>query len=417
MAITVNQSDNVKHDFLPPLMDYLHRKDESTVDRRMPVAVTIVKLMQLLPEPELSQRLPAVLTDVAQVLRSRSQEARDQTRKTLAAILSLVGPQYLGFILKELRSALERGYQLHVLSFTVHSLLVKATETCQSGDLNYCLPELTSIIMDDIFGITGQEKDAEEYKSGMKEVKSSKSFDTMELLARVTPINRLGFLMQPVRSLLVEKLDSKNAKKVDDLLIRIRNGIDQNSAAGSRDLLSFCHEVVRQVYAEENAPATKGVKLDYKIRKYLIQMESANKSKSKGATTSQLFKLSSFALNMVRKVIRKHEDLLTPGNMAGFLPMIGDAMVQGHEEVELAALRLLATIIKVPLADLDKNAPVYVKEAVDLIKGAPSMTSDSAKAALELITAVLRERRSVIVKEADIAHVLKALKPDIDEPD
>ncbi|TKA83685.1 hypothetical protein B0A55_00310 [Friedmanniomyces simplex] len=416
-TITPNQSENVKVDFLPPMLDYLHRKDESTVDRRMPVAVTVVKLMLLLPELELSERLPAVLTDVAQVLRSRSQEARDQTRKTLAAILSLVGPQYLSFILKELRGALQRGYQLHVLSFTVHSLLVKITETCRPGDLDDCLPDLTSIIMDDIFGITGQEKDAEEYKSGMKEVKSSKSFDTMELLARVTPIKKLGFLMQPLRALLTEKLDSKLARKVDDLLTRLRKGVDQNPEAGSRDMLTFCHEIVRQVYAEQHASSVSGVKLDYKVRKYLIQMESANKSKSKGATTSQLFKLSTFALNMVRKVVRKHDDLLTPGNVAGFLPMIGDALVEGQEEVKLAAIRLLAAIIKVPLTVLDKNAPVYVKEAVALIKGAPSMTSDSAKAALELVTAVLRERRSVTVKEADVVHVLKALKPDIDEPD
>ncbi|KAK3652729.1 U3 snoRNP protein [Elasticomyces elasticus] len=416
-AITNNQSENVKADFLPPLLNYLHRKDESTVDRRMPVAVTIVKLMLLLPASELAERLPGVLTDVAQVLRSKSQEARDQTRKTLAAVLSLVGPQYLGFILKELRGALLRGYQLHVLSFTVHSLLVRITAVCQPGDLDHCLTDMMSIIMDDIFGITGQEKDAEEYKSGMKEVKSSKSFDTMELLARVTPIKKLGLLLQPLRALLTEKLDSKMAKKVDELLTRLRKGVDQNTAAGSRDMLTFCHEIVRQVYAEQHALSAPAEKQDYKVRKYLIQMKSANKSKSKGATTSQLFKLSSFALNMVRKLVRKHEDLLTPGNMAGFLPMIGDALVAGQEEVKLAAVRLLAAIIKVPLAELDKNAPVYVKEAVMLIKDAPSMTSDSAKAALELVTAVLRERRSVMMKETDVAHVLKALKPDIDEPD
>lgn len=403
-------------DFLPPLMAYLHQKDESTVDRRMPVAVTIVKLLLVLPEAEMSARLPAVLTDVSHVLRSRSQEARDQTRKTFAAILALIGPAYLGFMLKELRSALQRGYQLHVLSFTVHSLLVSVTEVCQPGELDHCLPDVTAVIMDDIFGITGQEKDAEEYKSGMKEVKSSKSFDTMELMARVTPVNKLGLLIRPLRAMLTEKLDSKAVKKVDDLLVRLRKGIDQNPAADNRDMLVFCHEIVRQVYAEQNAALVKGPVQDYKVRKYLIQMEAANK-KTRGAMTSHIFKLVSFALNLVRRVVRRHEDLQTPANMAGFLPMIGDALVQGQEEVKLAAIKLLAAIIRIPLAELDTNAPVYVKEAVGLIKAAPSMTAESAKAALELITAVLREKRLVPVKEADIAHVLKALKPDIDEPD
>ncbi|KAF2772660.1 hypothetical protein EJ03DRAFT_189983 [Teratosphaeria nubilosa] len=410
-------SEIIIKDFLPPLTEYLHSKDESTVDRRMPVAVTVVKLLLLLPEAEVGVRLAAILTDVSHVLRSRGQEARDQTRRTLATILTLLGPAYMGFIVKELRSALQRGYQLHVLSFTVHSLLVNITEIAQPGDLDHCLPELVSIIMDDTFGIAGQEKDAEEYKSGMKEVKSSKSFDTMELLARVTPIKQLGVLVRPLRALLSEKLDLKAIKKADELLIRFRKGVDQNPAADNRDMLIFCHEMVRQVYAEQNTPAANGQVLDYRVRKYLIQMEAANKNKGKAATTSQLYKLISFALNLVRKVIRRHEDLQTPANMAGFLPMAGDALVQGQEEVKIAAIKLLATIIRLPMKDLEANAPVYVKEAVAIIKSATSITSDSAKAGLELITAVLREKRSVTVKEQDIAHVLKALKADIDEPD
>ncbi|KAH9837440.1 U3 small nucleolar RNA-associated protein 20-like [Teratosphaeria destructans] len=415
--LQAQRSEIIIKDFLPPLMEYLHSKDESTVDRRMPVAVTIVKLLLLLPEAEVGVRLAAILTDVSHVLRSRSQEARDQTRRTLATILTLLGPAYMGFIVKELRSALQRGYQLHVLSFTVHSLLVNVTEIAQPGDLDHCLSELVSIIMDDTFGITGQEKDAEEYKSGMKEVKSSKSFDTMELLARATPIKQLGVLVRPLRALLSEKLDLKAIKKADELLIRLRKGIDQNPAAENRDMLIFCHELVRQVYTEQNTPAANGQVLDYRVRKFLIQMEAANKNKGKAATTSQLYKLISFALNLVRKVVRRHEDLQTPANMTGFLPMTGDALVQGQEEVKIAAIKLLAAIIRLPMKDLEANAPVYVKEAVAIIKSATSITSDSANAGLELITAVLREKRSVVVKEQDIAHVLKALKADIDEPD
>lgn len=412
------KNEIIVRDFLPPLTDYVHHKDESTIDRRMPVAVTIVKLLLVLPESEMNARLAPVLSDVCHVLRSRSQEARDQTRKTLATISSLAGPAYLGFVLKQLRSALQRGYQLHVLSFTVHSLLINAIDTCQTGDLDYCVPDLIDVIMDDIFGVTGQEKDAEEYKSGMKEVKSSKSFDTMELLARITPVQRLGLLVKPLRDLLSEKLDSKMLKKIDDLLTRLRKGLDQNAAADTRDMLVFCHEIVRQVHSEQQAAADPAKKAaDRRINRYLIQMESANKSKSKGATTTQLFKLASFALNLLRKVLRRHEDLMTVGNMAGFLPIAGDALVQGQEDVQTAAVKLLSTVMKLPMQALDDNAAVYVNESVRLIKGANTMTSDSAKAALELVTAVLREKRSVTIKDRDIGEVLKCVKADIDEPD
>jgi U3 small nucleolar RNA-associated protein 20 len=406
----------ITRNFLPPLVGYLHLKDESTVDRRMPVAVTIVKLLQLLPEQEMSLRLAPVLTDVCHVLRSRSPEARDQTRKALAAILELVGPSYFGFLLKELRGALQRGYQLHVLSFTVHSLLVHGVDKYNPGDLDHCLGSIASVVMDDIFGVTGQEKEAEEYKSGMKEVKSSKSYDTMELLARITPVQKLGQLIQPLRALMMEKLDSKMAEKIDGLLNRIRRGLDQNPASESREMLMFCHEIVRHVYAEPQSNRSRK-ELDAKRSRYIVRPEPSGKTKSKTATTAQTFKLVSFALNLLRKVLRRHEDLQTPANLAGFLPMAGDALVQPQEEVQLSATRLLSTIMSVPLAELDVNAPVYVNEAVRLIKAAPSMTSDSSKAALELVTAVLREKRAVKIKDKDIGDILKSIKTDIDEPD
>ncbi|USW56121.1 Putative down-regulated-in-metastasis protein [Septoria linicola] len=403
---------------LTPLLEYLRQKDESTVDRRISIAVTIVKLMSGLPKEEFASRLPGVLTDICHVLRSRSQEARDQTRKALAQILEFVGPTYFGFILKELKGSLKRGYQLHVLSFTVHSLLVGSLDTFNAGDLDECLPHLMDVIMDDIFGVTGQEKDAEEYKSGMKEVKSSKSYDTMELLARVTPIKRLGALVRPVRNMLSEMLGNKSVKKIDDLLLRLRKGLDQNPEADSRDMLSFCWEIVNQVYAENNAAHAPKPQIDERRKRYEVQPEPEKKKQgSKGSTTSYRFKLIAFALNLLRKVVRRHEDLQTPANMAGFLPMAGDALIQGQEEVKLSAVRLLSTIMRVPIKQLEDNAPVYVREAVAMIKCASSSTTDASQAALELVTSVLRERRSVQVKEKDVALLLKRIKTDIDEPD
>ncbi|KAK5169097.1 U3 snoRNP protein [Saxophila tyrrhenica] len=416
-ATIKTRADIIVRDFLPPLMAYLHLKDESTVDRRMPVAVTIVKLLQLLPEEEMSIRLAPVLTDVCHVLRSRSIEARDQTRKALAAILGLVGPAYFGFLLKELRVALQRGYQLHVLSFTVHSLLVHAIDQYQPGDLDHCLSQLAMVIMDDIFGVTGQEKEAEEYKTGMKEIKSSKSYDTMELLARVTPVQRLGRLIQPVRTLLMERLDFKSAEKIDSLLARLRKGLDQNPAAESRDMLTFCHEIVRHVYAEQSDGGPRTKEADPRRNRYLIKPERRDTKGSKTATTSHIFKLVSFALNLLRKVLRRHEDLQTPGNLAGFLPMAGDALVQSQEEVQVSAMRLLSTIMRVPIPELETDAPVYAKEAVRTLKATTSINTDAARGALELLTAVLREKRSVPVKGKDIGDVLKTIKVDIDEPD
>jgi U3 small nucleolar RNA-associated protein 20 len=150
LAKTLPQQDKLSSDlinnFLPDLTNFLHKKDEATVSLRVPIAVAIAKVLLVLPPLEIETRLPGVLLDICYILKSRAQEARDMSRNTLSDIATLMGPGYLGFILKALRTALQRGYQLHVLSFTLHSILVKLADQTKPGDLDYCLADLVDVV-------------------------------------------------------------------------------------------------------------------------------------------------------------------------------------------------------------------------------------------------------------------------------
>ncbi|CAA9956981.1 DRIM multi-domain protein [Pyrenophora teres f. maculata] len=420
LAKTLPQQEKLSNDlinnFLPDLTSFLHKKDEATVSLRVPIAVAIAKVLLVLPPMEIENRLPGVLLDICYILKSRAQEARDMSRNTLSEIATLMGPGYLGFILKALRTALQRGYQLHVLSFTLHTILVKLSEQTKPGDLDYCLAEVVDVIMDDTFGATGQEKDAEEYISKMKEVKSSKSFDSMDIIARSATPAHIIKLVLPIRSLLIEKLNARMVQKIDELLRRIGLGVLQNPTVNNRDILVFCYELIQEVYAA-NTSTEKKAKIDPKNKRYLINNKGAAKSGARLSTSSYLYKMIRFGMDILRTVMRKHEELQTPQNLAGFLPIIGDAMVQGQEEVQVSAVRLLTTIIKVPMIELDTNCPVYIDEAMRAIKGAMSSNTELAQASLKLVSAVLRERPNVQVKERDIGNLLKRMMPDLDEPD
>ncbi|KAF1940701.1 U3 snoRNP protein Utp20 [Clathrospora elynae] len=421
LAKTLPQQEKLSKDliasFLPDLTEFLHKKDETTVSLRVPIAVAVAKVLLLLPPLEIETRLPAVLLDICYILKSRAQESRDMSRNTLSDIAMLMGPGYLGFILKALRTALQRGYQLHVLSFTLHSILVKLADQMKPGDLDYCLAEIVDVVMDDTFGVTGQEKDAEEYISKMKEVKSSKSFDSMDIVARSATPSHIIKLVLPIRSLLIEKLNARMVQKIDELLRRIGLGILQNPTVNNRDILVFCYELIQEVYAASASTEKKG-RIDPKNKRYLINSRGAAKSGAgRLSTSSYLYKMIRFGMDILRTVLRKHDDLQTPQNLAGFLPIIGDAMVQGQEEVQVSAVRLLTTIIKVPMTELDTNCPVYIDEAMRAIKGALSSNTELAQASLKLVSAVLRERPHVEIKERDIGHLLKRMVPDLDEPD
>ncbi|KAI4279772.1 MAG: hypothetical protein LQ337_000052 [Flavoplaca oasis] len=409
-------ADDLKKDLLAALTKYLHLKDESTVSLRVPVAVSAVKLLTLLPPDQIADSLPAMLTDVCNILRSRAQESRDLTRKTLVEIADVVGPAYFGFIIKELRRALARGYQLHVLSYTMHSLLVGTASRFKPGDLDYCLPQIVAIIMDDTFGATGQEKDAEEYISKMKEVKSSKSYDSMEIVARTATAEYFLHLVRPIQSLLKERLDLKMIRKVDELLRRVGIGLLHNPAIQSRQVLIFCHEIIRETYRSSEEPGDQSSTQYQRNKRFLVNLKGTPKSQY-ASSSSCKYKLIRFALDLLRSTVQRFEDLRTAANLAGFMPMIGDAMVQSNEEVQMAAIRLLSTIIKVPLQEIHSNAIVYVSEAVKIVKASPTTSTELAQAALKLVSAVLRERRDVEVREIDVAYLLKRIQPDLEELD
>ncbi|KAF8852015.1 HEAT repeat protein-like protein [Acephala macrosclerotiorum] len=409
--------DDLCSNIIPPLTAYLHDKDESTVSLRVPVAVIVVRLLKLLPEDKLKERLPAVLTDVCHILRSKAQSSRDMTRDTLVKICVLLGPSTFGFVLKELRSALATGSQIHVLSYTMHSILVACIPEYSPGDLDYCLPSIVSIIMDDIFGAAGQEKDAEEYTSKMKEVKSSKSYDSMELVARTATLSRLTDLVKPIRLLLKEKLNLKMVRKIDELLNRITNGLLRNSAAESRDSLIFCYEVIQDVYNGEKPKEAAPV--DRKLKKYLLQ-KGAKRAGERGGTSIYTHKLVRFAFDVMRSVLKKYDSLRTGNNITGFIPILGDAVVQAEDEVKVAAFRLLTTLVKVPLKNSSEGTDLYriaAAEARKAISANSSTASDISQAALKLISVILRDRQDVPVKDTAVDELLARLKDDITEPE
>ncbi|KAL8716003.1 MAG: hypothetical protein Q9220_000670 [cf. Caloplaca sp. 1 TL-2023] len=398
---------------LPALTKYLHEKDESAVSLRVPVAVTAAKLLKLLPPAEIENCLPKVLTDVCNILRSRAQDSRDLTRKTLAQIAAVVGPAYFGFILKELRRALARGYQLHVLSYTVHSLLVTTTLDFQTGDLDYCLPQIVAVVMDDIFGTTGQEKDAEDYISKMKEVKSSKSYDSMEIVSRTASAENFRHLIRPLQSLLGERLDANILRKIDELLKRIRVGLLHNEATQNHQVLVFCHEIIRETISSMGAHGgNPQASRHHQPNKRFIANVNGFFGMKSARTSICRHELIRFAFDLLRTVLQKYDGLRTPLNVAGFMPLLDDPLVKANEDTRTSAIRVLTIIIKVPLPEI---VAIYVGEAVKIIKSSPSIKTETPQAALKLVSAILRERRDVDIKENHLAYLLNRVQPDLEE--
>uniref|UniRef100_A0A2K5MGK5 UTP20 small subunit processome component n=1 Tax=Cercocebus atys TaxID=9531 RepID=A0A2K5MGK5_CERAT len=213
--------------------------DEEVV--RVPLAFAMVKLMQSLPQEVMEANLPSILLKVCALLKNRAQEIRDIARSTLAKIIEDLGVHFLQYVLKELQTTLVRGYQVHVLTFTVHMLLQGLTNKLQVGDLDSCLDIMIEIFNHELFGAVAEEKEVKQILSKVMEARRSKSYDSYEILGKFVGKDQVTKLILPLKEILQNTTSLKLARKVHETLRRITVGliVNQEMTAESILLLSY----------------------------------------------------------------------------------------------------------------------------------------------------------------------------------
>lgn len=230
-------------------------EEQNTALIRVPLSLGMVSAVLCLDEQSMIAELPGVLTGICQQLRCKIESVRDAVREYLGRIAVLLGASYFKFIIKELKGALSRGAHVHILSYTLYHLMVHITKNdhLAHGDMDDCAQLIIDIIMEDTFGLTGHEKDADAYISRTKEVKEKMSFETAEILARNISLKHFSVLIQPVKFILRERLSSKMRTKLTQLMHRFSVGLSHNAEANTAQILILCYELYHQAqsYVEE----------------------------------------------------------------------------------------------------------------------------------------------------------------------
>uniref|UniRef100_A0A182NLU3 Uncharacterized protein n=1 Tax=Anopheles dirus TaxID=7168 RepID=A0A182NLU3_9DIPT len=220
--------------------------------QKLPIAIAIVKLFMKLPRKEIEVNLPKLIIKVITFLKSRLKLARVQARNTLAHIMLELGPSYLSFVLQNLMAMLTRGFQRHVLTFTVHTIIERAQKHLSDGPvLENILQTVLHICTEDIFGQliglmngstieTGSLK-----KNSMPEAKSSrKPYQTLYILAKAANERMLVDLFAPFRVVLSKYRTHQTVTKVQDAFHQIAEGIVANESISPESLLVFIYGLV-----------------------------------------------------------------------------------------------------------------------------------------------------------------------------
>ncbi|CAN9508305.1 unnamed protein product [Ophioblennius macclurei] len=213
---------------------------------RIPIAFAMVKIMQTLPPHIMEANLPGILIKVCVLLRNRFQEVRDVARGTLIKILETLGCRYLQYILKEMQGVLVKGYQVHVLTFTVYQLLSALSPTLKSGDLDPCMNMLIDVFNNELFGSVAEEKEVKGIVSKLMEARHSKSMDSYELLAQFCSKQSITKLILPLKEILETSSSLKVCNRVAAVLRRLVLGLLANDGMTSQDILLLSHGLVSQ---------------------------------------------------------------------------------------------------------------------------------------------------------------------------
>ncbi|OXU31234.1 hypothetical protein TSAR_014768 [Trichomalopsis sarcophagae] len=149
---------------------------------RVPIALAMVKLLQKLPQGMLDSNLRGIFTKICTFLKSRLESVRRTTREILQKIMVTLGPDYLHHLLKEMNALLTRGYQVHVLTFTIHAVLVSLKPYFKPAHMRSNLSSILSVCKIDLFGPTAEEKEIAGIVKNVSEARSTKSYDIFHIL-------------------------------------------------------------------------------------------------------------------------------------------------------------------------------------------------------------------------------------------
>lgn len=106
-------------------------KNQSVVKNtliQLPVALAVTKIVKKLPEERYHEYLNLLLDDVISKLRTKKDKQRQSARRILGVMLQETGPGKLQYVIRKLKAHLVHGYQLHVLGYTVVTLLYQLYE-------------------------------------------------------------------------------------------------------------------------------------------------------------------------------------------------------------------------------------------------------------------------------------------------
>lgn len=396
------------HKNLFPKIQKLLTSDSDNIN--VNISLVALKILKLLPPEIIDSQLPTIVHRISNFLKHRLESVRDEARSALAVCLKELGLEYLQFIVKVLKSTLKRGYELHVLGYTLNFLLSKYPINPICGKLDYCLVDLLSVVENDIVGDVSEEKEVEKIASKMKETRKQKSYETLKFISQsITFKTHALKLLSPVTANLRKQLTQKVKSKLENMLNHIAAGIECNPSVNQTELFVFANCLIKDGIGDEGNEhenscvpgADKPGSDDERVQAIQTnRLVNVDKRFSHLITAFALGVLQNYMKNL--KLNREDGQLLAL--LDPFITLLGQCLSSKYENIIIAALRCLSLLVRLQLPSLQSQAEKIKNSLLVIAQGSVNASSQLTESCIKLLTTLLRSTK--VTLSADQLHML-----------
>lgn len=394
--------DAVRNRLLPRLIECLDLKDEMEDTVRLPIAIGVARIVLLLPLQYRRTEAIRMLNRMSHVFRSKAQDTRDLARSTLAKVAVILGPTYFRDIVIELRKVLTRGPQIAVLAFTLHNILLHCVDNADqrlSILEEHTTGDVIEVIIEDVFGRTAEDRQSIENRTTYKEVKSTKSLDTLEQVARIVSPSAIRAILVPVKELMSQTEAAQATRNFDDYLRRAAVGLQANSHLDAHAYLVLCHELVNASSESLFKKASSGTKRSKQMRRTSAVL-SKRSDVEKDAEIRNHFgnnahRFVAFGLDLLSSALRKgrfdFNNASTLSMLEPLLGAVGNSLYANQTSIIVQGVRSLTLLVRCPLQTMKNVLPTIVKQTMKLVQREGNTRSDTLMACLKLLTVLVRD--------------------------
>ncbi|XP_010423069.1 PREDICTED: U3 small nucleolar RNA-associated protein 20-like [Camelina sativa] len=379
---------------LPKIQKLMDSESDSVTLRSY---VAAVKVLKLLPKEIMDSNLDSLVYKISKFLRHREDRTRDEARKVLAACLKELGLEgYFQLFLQKLVSLLKKGSEVHVLGYTVNSILSECLPNPTGWMLDHCLENLLDVVEADILGDIDEHKEDRKYSlKTKKETKTRKSLATLKLIAEnVTFRSHALKLLSLVTRQLQRPMTSNLKSKLEDTLKHIAFGIEGNPSVDQGDLFCFIYHRVEDGINNRSCLGDQASSLPSKKKRKSRHLQETCGGKS----CPHL--ITVFALDLLDNRLKKiqpsntNEELVS--KLDPFVKLLVGCLSSKYEDVVSSSVSCFTALINLPLPSLKSEAGKVITITAE---SAVSSSSHLVQSGKKLLKAVLGNEKFIFSSE------------------